>query len=812
MAFFKDQVQIIADDVTPVSGINIEGPLASDEQYAQTFIPSVSGDLTKVYVALTRLAGAPFGDVVCAIQGTSGGEPDGTDLATANLDSSNFNSNNDPKLAEFVFGSPPTLSQGTTYAIVLRAESDGEYRCFSSDNASVSGNGLTSTDGGTNWTVRTFDIAFVTEMDTAVAEPALDQFGFGNSGGGSADRVESSTEFRAQTFVPSFTSQLDSVELGISTVDGQTAGSITVEIQGVDGSNKPDGTAIASATVSDSVLPTNADSSIVIDITDHPELTASVTYAIVIKFPDASGSARYEVNNSGEENGSTSGQHWLSTDSGSTWNDGGSIDVDLMYGTYMFSPVETTQTIDSDATVQITTEQTIDSDAFVGEETTQTIDSDAIVFLESEQTIDSDAFIGEETTQTIDSDATIGATTTQTIDSDAFVGEETTQTIDSDATVELTTEETIDSDAVIQISPEQTIDSDALIQATTVKTINAKASVSITNSQTIDSEASITVNVPELSLFSSAAPTVPIGTASNPLVFSGVTAGEILEHPDNPFYLWNDKGGIKNSVDARNVTVRVLSADIDDELVGVSNGTVDQTFTVAYAPVVEGETDHPLIVKVGGVTWTLTNDLSTAGQFDEVYEFDFVTGEVTFGDDINGAIPGNGENIEISYTPNQIGFGLEVEDLDWLGVQSTGVITNSRSIFLEQQISTDDVTVQADHTPITTVSGVFLRSDPNRLGTNYFSGGTFDSDTGIITLATALPSANEDVLIDYEYVIDDDVEDAYTQVGQLTSHTFVNPIPSNNAKHVRLRMVPPDAASPSGVMDIKFRIKITFNA
>ena len=62
------------------------------------------------------------------------------------------------------------------------------------------------------------------------------------------------------------------------------------------------------------------------------------------------------------------------------------------------------------------------------------------------------------------------------------------------------------------------------------------------------------------------------------------------------------------------------------------------------------------------------------------------------------------------------------------------------------------------------------------------------------------------------YQILDDVEPTATQVGEGVKHAFSNPIPSNNAKKLFLSLTPPASASPSGVLDIQFKIKLTFDA
>jgi hypothetical protein len=305
---------------------------------------------------------------------------------------------------------------------------------------------------------------------------------------------------------------------------------------------------------------------------------------------------------------------------------------------------------------------------------------------------------------------------------------------------------------------------------------------------------------------------IKIGTLSNPLIFTGVIAGQEYIYPNNPVFLWNDKGGIHNSFDANEITIEVLSMNIVDELVGYSNGNPNQTFIVGYPPVIAGDAQGPLVVKVNGVVWTYTLNIGGASGSDQVFAFDYTTGTVTFGDGVHGQIPNVGATIEISYSPDTLQYGTEIAEFNWLGVQSVGVQSNPVTMQLERQISADTTHVIVGHVPIVVVTGVWLNSDPKRLGTNYYTGGSFDALLGILTLGTALPSANTTVLIDYQYTIKDDLESTYTQIGQGTKHTFTNPIPSNNAKRLNFRILAPATTSPSGMLNLQFRIAITYQA
>ncbi len=765
--------------------------ISGDTFIASNFTPSVTGNLVSIRTSVDKI-GTPGGALVMEIFATSSGQPTGASLASESIAEASVP---DKGLVTFTFSSPPALTSGTVYAIVM-SHADGlgsspdfanRYRVGWSPQDFI-GSGITdyfSTDAGSSWSNNSSkDMAFLTTMDTPVATPGIDQFAFNTN---SNEFISTSATEYAQTFTPSVNGLLKKLRMFIRRFDGQTAGNVTFHIQGVS-AGEPDGIDLASEIIADTLLGTNdATSPIEVTFSTPANLVASTQYAIVVKFPNASGSARYltQVFNGADGDIYSGGRAFKSTDSGANWGDLlGSSGTDLGFVTLM---------------------EEIDTK-------TQTIDSDATILVETTKTIDSDAFVGQETIQIILSDAGIGAAVEQTINADTFIGLETTKTIDSDTVVLASPTQTIDADTIIQATVEQTIDSDALILVSTVQTIGSKATVATTNQATIDSDAVITVRQPELKLFSSANPAVEIGISTNPIVFSGILAGETTEHPDNPFFLWNDKDGVLNSVDAREVTVDILSLNIIDELVGISTGAIDQTFTVAFDPVVDDENDHPLVVKVNGVAWTRVENFVSSGQFDEHYVFDFLLGEVTFGDDINGAIPPTSGSITISYTPDQVGFGAEIEEFNWFGVQSLDVISNNVVVDLERQISSDTNTVQVGHTPVTSVTAVWLDSDPNKLGTDFFAGGSFIADSGIITLGTSLPGANTGVLVDYEYTIEDDLESDFTQIGGEIIHEFPNPIPSNNAKKILFRLVPPATASPSGIMNIKFKLRIKIRA
>jgi hypothetical protein len=307
-------------------------------------------------------------------------------------------------------------------------------------------------------------------------------------------------------------------------------------------------------------------------------------------------------------------------------------------------------------------------------------------------------------------------------------------------------------------------------------------------------------------------PDIEIGTLSNPIVFTSVIAGATTEHPNNPFYLWNDRLGTNGSVDAREITLTVLGLNITDELVGSSNGNPNQTFIVSYIPVVAGDSNNPVTVKVNGAIWIQVNGFPGYASTDEIYTFDYNTGTITFGNGLTGKVPPVGNLIEVSYTPDTLEYGTEVQEFKWLGVKSSGVVSNPASVLAERQIPTDLDHLIVSHTPVTTVTGVYLGDDSHKVGINYYTGGSYNAASGLVTLGTTLPIDTTSVLVEYTYAIQDDGEIGYTQIGGAVSHTFFNPIPSNNAKLIYLQVTPPTNTSPSGAVNLKFRLRLDFKA
>lgn len=457
-----------------------------------------------------------------------------------------------------------------------------------------------------------------------------------------------------------------------------------------------------------------------------------------------------------------------------------------------------TQTINSDTSIQATTEQTINSDT-------------TVLTGQSLNTINSDSeIINAQPVQTINSDTSISGTTEQTINSDTTVlTSQSQETITSDTEINgVVVTQTITSDTAVAVTQSQTIQSDTSVKQTGVtQVIGSDTDVTVQSLQTIQSNTDILVREVDLKLFIESDLSTEIGTVTDPLDFGSIEAGISTTHPDNPFVLYNDKGGLLLSVDAREVTISVVRMELVDELVGTGDGTASQTFTVAFPPVLD--TDD-IVVKVNNIPWTRVTSFVGQDATSEVYTIDPTTGVVTFGNGTQGDVPGIGESIKVTYEPDTLLFGKQLEEQLWIGVQSNGVISTNIAELLEERTPIDTTHVQVIHAPqVVSVSGVWLLSDPNRLGTNYFTGGGFNASSGLVTLGTALPDTG-DVYIDYVYTIEDDLEGSFSQIGQTVKHTFANVIPRNNAKRLYFRVSVPSNASPSGLDTIRFKVRLEY--
>ena len=93
--------------------------------------------------------------------------------------------------------------------------------------------------------------------------------------------------------------------------------------------------------------------------------------------------------------------------------------------------------------------------------------------------------------------------------------------------------------------------------------------------------------------------------------------------------------------------------------------------------------------------------------------------------------------------------------------------------------STSASTVFTKYGPVHSVNGVWVSTDPDHEGTNYYGTGTFNSYTREITLQFSLPSINAWVLINYTYfkglpdeVVDELITGAKTYVERYTNRAY----------------------------------------
>ena len=254
---------------------------------------------------------------------------------------------------------------------------------------------------------------------------------------------------------------------------------------------------------------------------------------------------------------------------------------------------------------------------------------------------------------------------------------------------------------------------------------------------------------PELKMYRSDTPTVEVGTSGNPIDFGFCTAGQTTPLAYD-ILLWNDKGGSIGSDDAKDLEIELIRFSTSQDW--TSDGSVSQSFTVSYIPVVS---DIDVIVTVAGTEWTEVSGLGGFGPTDEVYTFNYTTGELSFGDGVNGKIPPNSDTIEITYTPDTNIFGKLIYNNQWVSIKSDGTIQNEIHIGSgtpEESTKIDNNTVQVLHYPeLTAVVGVW--DNVGKSGTNYYTSGSYDSNTGRITLGT--PITTSSTYTEYKYQIKD---------------------------------------------------------
>jgi len=105
------------------------------------------------------------------------------------------------------------------------------------------------------------------------------------------------------------------------------------------------------------------------------------------------------------------------------------------------------------------------------------------------------------------------------------------------------------------------------------------------------------------------------------------------------------------------------------------------------------------------------------------------------------------------------GARLTIDDFNlFAGLKQRKALLNFKwrddlAVIDEQNISTDTTHVTLYNTSASgiTITGVWLLTDPTHAGTNYYTSGSYNTTTRVVTLGSALPGALTEVLINYAY-------------------------------------------------------------
>ena len=310
--------------------------------------------------------------------------------------------------------------------------------------------------------------------------------------------------------------------------------------------------------------------------------------------------------------------------------------------------------------------------------------------------------------------------------------------------------------------------------------------------------------VPSLKMYRSDT-MVEVGTEVSPIDFGLCLAGQTTDLPYE-LILYNDKDEILGSSDAKELVLSLLQMNVIEEW--ISDGNPSQTFTMIFIPLVTGSEE----ITIDGDEWVRVTNFTSSGPSSEHYTLDYTTGILTFGNGARGKIPTIGSTIQNNYIPDLNIYGKEVYNSLWVEVMSAGLVPtppNNINVDIELGEKIDDDYVRTIHYPIIiSVAGVW--DNISKTGTNYYTSGSFDANTGIITLGSTMTAPNP--YIEYVYTIKDDNETNYSQIGLLTKHVLENPIPKNNAKRIFARVtIPPTADTESGAfIQVRLRVEYEF--
>lgn len=314
-------------------------------------------------------------------------------------------------------------------------------------------------------------------------------------------------------------------------------------------------------------------------------------------------------------------------------------------------------------------------------------------------------------------------------------------------------------------------------------------------------------NAPNLIMYRSDT-LVEIGTEGNPIDLGLCNAGETTLLPYD-ILLYNDKDVVLDSGDAKNIRIELIRLYVSQQWNGT--GLPDQTHTVSFIPVASDVVEEVL---VDDVEWQRVDSFSGLGVDDEVYKFNYTTGVLLFGNGSEGKEPPVGtNNIKITYTPSQNVYGKQIYSDKWVSIKSSGVNISEvhiGSIITEESIKVDDDTIQVLHYPkfIDTNAIIGVWDNANKSGTNYFTGGSYDVDSGIIHLGTSMTA--DIPYTEYKYEIKDDEEAVYILLGDGVKKVCENPIPQDNAKRLQLKVDVPFNSETEGGAFLKVLLRVFY--
>jgi hypothetical protein len=160
-------------DQTSSGGTTTGTSFTSTSWGGQTFTPAVTGQLTKADFQIFCGTCTTVQNLTVSIRATSGGLPTGADIASTTVPGSTSGST---VTLTANFASPPTLTAGTVYALLVRPVSDAGVSYFwirSSPGTYAGGQRVTTANSGSTWAAdSTRDFNFHTYMSTGFTPSA----------------------------------------------------------------------------------------------------------------------------------------------------------------------------------------------------------------------------------------------------------------------------------------------------------------------------------------------------------------------------------------------------------------------------------------------------------------------------------------------------------------------------------------------------------------------------------------------------------------------------------------------------------------